>query len=325
MNRNLLPVVLMTFVAMALLGCGTDKAAPSIPTINVQLNWYPESEHGGVFQAQAEDLYTKSGLNVVIKPGGPSTPIVGELQLGRSQFAIANADDVVLYRRSGADIVALAAIVQNHPRCILVREESGVTSLDKLAGMTLQREAGQSFVEFMRKKGLLEGVQEVPYLGTVTSLVADPKIAIQAYLFSEPLQAEQAGAKVRALMVSELGWNPYSSLLVTTGDMIRNQPAQVQTMVDATLDGWRSYITNPEAGNELILKANKHGLTSDTLKYGVTKLRELALPDGMAIDQVGIMTDERWTTLIQQMDDLDPAAAGKVKASDCYTLEFLNK
>jgi NitT/TauT family transport system substrate-binding protein len=191
--------------------------------------------------------------------------------------------------------------------------------------MTLQREAGQSFVELMRKKGLLEGVQEVPYLGTVTSLVADPKIAIQAYLFSEPLQAEQAGAKVRALMVSELGWNPYSSLLVTTGDMIRNQPAQVQTMVDVTLAGWRSYITNPEAGNELILKANKHGLTSDTLKYGVTKLRELAMPNDMSIDQVGVMTDERWTTLIQQMDDLDPAAAGKVKASDCYTLEFLKK
>jgi NitT/TauT family transport system substrate-binding protein len=323
MHRNLLLVVLMSFAVIAMPGCGSNEITPSIPAINVQLNWYPESEHGGVFQAQAEGLYKKSGLNVVIKPGGPSTPIVGELQLGRSQFAIANADDVVLYRRSGADIVALAAVVQNHPRCILVREESGVTSLDKLAGMTLQREAGQSFVEFMRKKGLLEGVQEVPYLGTVTSLVADPKIAIQAYLFSEPLQAEQAGAKVRPLMVSELGWNPYSSLLVTTGDMIRNQPAQVQTMVDATLAGWRSYMIDPKPANELILKANKHGLTSETLQYGVTKLRELALPNEMSIDQVGRMADDRWATLIQQMDDLDPAAAGKVKASDCYTLEFL--
>lgn len=326
-------VVVSSFVMASLIstpGCrrsdqeNAPEGAVAVAPVSIQLNWYPESEHGGVYQAIAEKTYESADLDVTVHPGGANTPIAGELQLGRSQFAITNADDVVLFRRGGADIVAVAAVVQNSPRCILVRAESPAESLDQLAGMTLQRQAGRSFVEFMRGRGLLDGVQEVPYLGTVAPLVADPNVAIQAYLFSEPLQAEQAGVDVRALMVSDLGWNPYSSVLVTTGTLIQEQPELVQTVVDATLSGWRSYLQDPSAGNPLILQANSHGLTAQTLDYGVDKLRQLAMPDPMKIDEVGKMTDQRWQTLVDQMDALSPDEAGKAVASECYTLEFLN-
>ena len=52
--------------------------------------------------------------------------------------------------------------------------------------------------------GVLDGVKEVPYHGSVASLVADPNIAIQAYSFAEPFLAEQQGVPVRRLMVSDL-------------------------------------------------------------------------------------------------------------------------
>ncbi|TWU47193.1 NMT1/THI5 like protein [Rubripirellula tenax] len=322
------------FLIATVVGCGGSRDSAKSPTsdsvpvpasdkVAVQLNWYPEAEHGGVYQAWADGTYKSAGLTVDVRPGGRATPVAPELQLGRVQFAMANADDVVLFRREGMDIVAVLAVLQNSPRCILVREDSGVEDFKGLAGMTLQRQAGRMFLEFMRSKGFLDKVTEVPYHGSVSSMIADPKIAIQAYSFAEPLLAREQGVEVRTLMVSELGWNPYSSVLITSGKLIREQPELVRTFVKATQQGWANYLADSKLGNEAILSANEHGMTQEALDFGSKELTPLALPEGMAIDQIGAMSQARWKTLVDQMDALDPGAAGKVKAEDCFTDQFL--
>ncbi|MDG2223259.1 MAG: ABC transporter substrate-binding protein [Rubripirellula sp.] len=322
-----------TVFLLLLVGCNSsDPATSPNPAagnqsngapIRVQLNWYPESEHGGVYQAAADQTYSDAALQVEIKSGGNVAAVAPQLELGRCDFGFANADDVVLARRQGMDIVAVLAAMQNSPRCILVQKASGAESFEGLAGMTLQLQPGRLFVEFMRGKGLLNGVQEVPYQGSVAPLVADRKVGVQAYSFAEPLLAQQEGVEVRVLMVSDLGWNPYSSVLITSGDMIRNDPERVRRFVQATRIGWKNYLLDPKLGNEAILAANEHGMTAEALEFGAAGLRTLALPEEMDIEQVGLMSTDRWTTLVEQMDRLDPELSGKVKPQDCFTNEFL--
>ena len=320
---------------LVMVGCSQSSTTPSSvgddssgsdhgdSKVAIQLNWYPESEHGGVFQASADGAYQAAGLQVDIRPGGRVAPVASELALDRVQFGFANADDVVVYRRQGLDVVAVLAAMQDNPRCIIVRQESGIKSLQDLAGLTLQCQVGRPYLEFMRSKGILDKVQEVPYYGTVASLIADPKIAIQGYSFAEPLLAEQQGAKVRVLMVSKLGWNPYSSVLITTGKMIKEQPELVRRFVQATQLGWQSYLKDPVKGNAAILKANDHGMTADVLKYGSEQMRHLAIPPGDAEKSFGRMSLERWTELVKQMGALDPTEADLVKPEDCFTDQFL--
>ena len=320
MRAYLLIAALIVFLS----GCSSSKQSPvSDNAIAVQLNWYPEAEHGGVYQAHADGTYDSAGLEVDIRPGGRATPVAPELELGRVEFAMANADDVVAFRRQGMDIVAVMAVAQNSPRCVLVRSDSGVTSLDGLAGMTLQRQAGRLFLEFMRSKGILDDVKEVPYHGSITSMAADPKIAVQAYSFAEPLLARQQGIEVRSLMVSDLGWNPYSSVLITTGKLIRDKPERVQRFVEATRTGWRNYLTNPIDGNKAILAANEHGMTAEALAFGASELLPLAAPQPMTIEDVGSMTSQRWEELIDQINAIEPDEENPVKASECFTLQFL--
>lgn len=301
------------------------EAGESLRPVAVQLNWYAEAEHGGVYQALADGTYRAAGFDVEIRPGGRATPVAAEVVMGRADFAITNADDVVLFRAQGADIVALMAAMQNHPRCILVREDSGVQSLNDLAGLTLQRQEGRGFIEFLRRAGKLEGVKEVPYHGSVSNLVGDPKVAIQAYSFAEPYLARGAGVEVRTLMVSELGWNPYSSVLVTRGELIREQPELVAEFVAATRDGWRHYLSDPAAGNQTILAANQHGMTAEALQFGAAELVALAMPEPMSLQDVGTMTAARWQQLVAQMEEIELIKPGSVAADDCYTLAFLSE
>ncbi|MCC9603923.1 ABC transporter substrate-binding protein [Stieleria sp. JC731] len=307
---------------LAMPGCSRKGATPG-NSVNVQLNWYPESEHGGLYQALTEGFYKDAGLEVSIQPGGRATPVGPELELGRAQFAIANADDVVIFRAQGLDVVAVMAAMQNHPRCIIARQDSGVEGFDDLAGKTFQRQAGRAFVEFLRAKKYLENVQEVPYHGSIASMVADPNVVIQGYSCAEPLLAKQQGIEVNTLMVSDLGFNPYSSVLVTTGKLIRENPAMVQTFVDATREGWKRYLTDGAKGNKLILSINEQGMTEEALQFGAESMVDLAMPNDASIDTVGSMTSERWQTLYEQLVELKVVESDKVKADECFTLQFL--
>ncbi len=301
-----IPCCLLMGCVLSLMGCASKRAPTSEKTpedldrVVLMLNWYPEAEHGGFYTAKANGIYRRYGLDVEIRPGGPNAPVAQELLAGRVQFAIANADDVLLFRQQEASLVALMAPIQNTPRCILVREESGVKDLRGLAGMTLQANVGRPFLDFMKSEGLLEGVQLVPYNGSVVSLVTDPKTAIQAYSFSEPLLAEQQGIQVRKLMLSDIGFNPYASCLIATEKTIQDNRDLVGRMVVASREGWQAYFASPESANQQILAENPEGMTMPALEFGAEQLRELCMPEGLSVEDLGAMSLVRWTGLTEQ-------------------------
>ncbi len=329
MAANIRGLVVACVLTVALAGCGSRErppaAAPGGEAVTLQLNWFPEAEHGGFYTALIGNHYAASGLSVEIRPGGRAVRVASELTSGRVQFAVANAEDVVIFRSQGADVVTVMTACQHHPRCLLMRSDSGVRSFADLGskGMTLQVQQGHAFVEYLRSQGLLKGVNEVPFTGGVALAVRDPMVAQQGYVYSEPLLARQQGVEITTLMLSDIGFDPYSSVLVTSGKTVRERPDLVRRMVAATIEGWRGYLADPAATNARLLEVNPEGVTPAMLADGVAILRGLCLPGDMPPEQLGTMTADRWDRLVAQMTDLDPGLAGKVQARECYTLDFL--
>jgi len=296
-----------------------DKGNSSgLERVTLMLNWYPEAEHGGFFAAKVHGLYQQSGLEVEIRPGGENAPVAQELLTGRIQFAIGNADDVLLFRQQGADIVALFAPIQQTPRCIMVRSQSGIASLTQLKGLTLQANKGQAFLSFMESRGMLEGVQLVPYSGSVARFVAEDKTAIQAYSFSEPQLAEEKGVPVKVLMLSEIGFNPYASCLLATRSYVEQHPEQVARMVDACRAGWQKYLAEPADSNAAILAVNPERMTREALAYGAAALKTLCEPTADETAQFGGMSLKRWEKLVEQFIELKLITPDKVTASAAY-------
>ncbi len=287
------------------------------------LNWFPEAEHGGFYAAQVHGIFEQHGLQVELRPGGPSAPVAQELVAGRVQFAIGNADDVLVFREQDVPVVALMAPIQDTPRCIMVHESAQVGSLQELGGLTLQAGAGRPYLKFMEHQGLLKDVQVVPYSG-VPKFASDTSSAMQAYSFSEPLLARQQGASVSMLMLSDVGFNPYASCLITTDDYVQEHRDIVGRMVAACREGWQKYLETPAEANAAILLDNEHGMTEETLEFGVEVLGPLCLPNSMSSEQVGMMSEQRWETLVSQFADMDLIDADKVTADAVFTTEFLS-
>jgi NitT/TauT family transport system substrate-binding protein len=294
--------------------------------VSLLLNWYPEAEHGGFYAAQVHGIYEKYGLDVEIRPGGKTTVVAQELTLGRVQFGVGNADDVLIARNQDVPMVALMAPIQNGPRCIMVRKDSGITGFDGLKNLKLQIDESRPYVPFLKSKGYLgEGVEVMKYFGSVALFVAEKGVATQGYSFSEPFMARQQGVEVTELMMSEIGYNPYASLLVTTEGQIAKQEDVCKRMVQASIEGWKKYLESPAESNKVILSKNKQGLEKNALDFGVEALKPLCIPSGSTDSVIGSMSAERWNALAETLSSLKIVDAGKASVDKAFTLRFLSQ
>ncbi len=311
----------LCLVSLLSMGCYRDSSGVGVvhsktEAVSLQLNWFPEAEHGGFYAAQVHGYFEAEGLQVTILPGGPNAPVVAQVDLGRATFGVANADRVLLGRDAGANVVALMAPLQNSPRCVMVHEESGIETFEDLKRMTLAVSTGSTFFPFLEKKVDLTTVQITAYSGSVAAFVNDPNYAQQAYVFSEPYLAEKAGAKPRSLMVSDLGFNPYASVLIAEAKTIERQTDTVRRMARACQQGWEHYLLDPAATNRRIAELNSE-MSLEILQYGAAALPDLCDPGDAPF---GAMNDERWQTLAIQMHEV-----GLLKSSNADGAYLLNE
>jgi NitT/TauT family transport system substrate-binding protein len=302
-----------------------DRPATSEEQVSVQLllNWFPEAEHGGYYAALVHGEFAKEGLDVTIVPGGPKAPVISQVASGGAVFGVDNADKLLLGRAQEADVVAVFAPIQTSPRCILVHEESGIKTFDDLAAaknFTLAMNPGQPFAQFLNKKYPMEGVQKVPYPGNLSQFLLDKRFGQQAYSFSEPFAARQAGAQTRNLMLADIGFNSYTSLLVVSRDTLTKQPELVRKIVAASSRGWERYLKNAAETNAHIHKENPE-MSPEILAFGVEALQPLCTMNDNA--PFGSMTEARWSDLITQMTDAGSLTGAELDAKAAFTNDAL--
>ena len=303
--KHLLSILLLV---VGLVGCGASpEPSPSsqeLTKVTLALNWFPEAEHGGYYAALVNGYFKEEGLDVEIQPGGPGVPIIQNVATKRVMFGIANADQVLVGRNEQADVVALLAPLQMSPRCIMVHKKSGIRRLEDLKDMTLAAGSGKAYLEYLKTQVTLENVKLVPYAGSSALFLKDENFAQQGYVFSEPFVARREGADPHVLMVSEIGFNPYTSLLVTHGETITGQEELVAKVVRASRRGWQDYLANPKTVNAYIHKVNPE-MDMESLQFGVEAIQPLCLPQNMSPTELGAMSLERWQALANQLKEID--------------------
>ena len=329
-SRRVTLQFLAVVLAACLSGCSgethsnedaADSKSPRLDQVSLVLNWYPEAEHGGFYAALVHGYYREAGLDVQIIPGGPNAPVIQQVAGRTMTFGIENADRVLLGRAAEADVVAVMAPIQTSPRCLMVHRRSGITRIDDLKNVTLALAGSAPWAAYLQKHATLENVQIVPYAGNVAQFLADENFAQQAYVFSEPFVAEQQGGDPHCLMLSDLGYNPYTSVLITHAETARSSPELVRKMVTASIRGWQSYLEHPDETNRHIGGINPQ-MGREILDYGVRALKPLCVDRTMPMKHLGRMTAERWKTLAEQLVEVRAIKPEDAHPEQAFTTEF---
>ncbi|MBV9459620.1 MAG: ABC transporter substrate-binding protein [Bradyrhizobium sp.] len=258
-------------------------------------SWFAQAEHGGFYQAKANGLYDKAGLDVTIKMGGPQVNGTQLLLGGEADFIMGYDIQVLKGREQNLPLVTVASSFQFDLQGIMTHDD--VADLAALKGRPILI-AGSSRITFwpwLRAKYGYTDDQIRPYTFNLQPFFADKTVAQQAYPSSEPYQAEQQNEKVKFFLLADGGYPPYGSTIVTTEKMIAEKPDVVARFVKASLEGWRDYMKNPAPGNALI-KADNPKMTDGQIEFALVKMKEMKAIDrgDAATLGVGIITADRY-------------------------------
>jgi NitT/TauT family transport system substrate-binding protein len=292
-----------TCAAAALSACGKHAKT------RLALNWKPDPQFGGFYSAP----YDKHSLDVEILPGGAGTPTVQMIGAGSAEFGIVSADELVVARSRGNDVVALFAVFQNCPQGIMAHASRHLASIgDVVKEGTLAIQRGLPYARILEKKYGFGHVNVVPSPGgDISAFLRDEKFAQQCFVVSEPLQARHAGAEVTVFPVADIGYNPYTTVLAVSGAQLKSDPERAQAMVAAVREGWRAYLDDPGPTNSRMQMLNP---SMDAATFA-----EVAAAQKPYIDAptLGAMTAERWATLIGQLKDLGDIPEA-MAPQDCF-------
>jgi NitT/TauT family transport system substrate-binding protein len=288
--------LLAALLALGLAACARDDAK-----LGLALNWKPEPEFGGIFEAERLGSFTRRGL-ALERTGGPGAPVVQMVTAQRVSFGIASADEVVLARDRGSDIVAIFATYQTCPQGLMTHAARGLDSLEALLASpgTLAVEPGLPYVKFLEQRYGFANQKVVPYSYSIAPFLTDPTLTQQVFVTAEPIAARRAQADPKVFLVAESGYNPYTAVVITHGDTLRNDGVRVAQLVAALREGWESYLADPAPANALMGPLNPE-MDAEAFRLAAEAQAPLIAVTGGA---VGSMRAERWAELARQLKEL---------------------
>jgi putative hydroxymethylpyrimidine transport system substrate-binding protein len=256
-------------LAFALAGCGEKKevisgSSASAQPFSLMLDWVPNADHVGIYQALSEGDFAQAGLNVQVRvPSDPATP----LQLvaaGKVDAAISYEPEVMLARDRGLPVVSVAAVVQKPLTSIISLGSKRIHTPRQLRGKTvgdagiayqhayLQTILAQAGVPSNKVKEVNVGANLVPAM-----LSGRVDATLGGYWNYEAIQLEQRRKHPNVIRMEQVGVPTYDELvLVVRRSTIANETDALRRFVQALGRGYQSVRRDPTAGVGSLVRAN---------------------------------------------------------------------
>jgi NitT/TauT family transport system substrate-binding protein len=238
--------MLVVALALVLTGCRGHQSTTEngLTPVRLQLDWYPQPEHGGFFTAQMLGYYKAEGLDVTILPLPQYGSVAQLVSTGKADIGLSSSDQILAWDSSGLPMLAVAATMQHDPQAVMVHQNSPIHDFKDLEGQTIAAQTGATWLKYVTRRYNLHNVRQIPSTLSIANFLADPNYVQQIFITSEPYFAKQAGAQVRTFFISSSGYDPYRVQFTTRAFAAQN-PDVVAKFVHASIHGWQQYLRDP--------------------------------------------------------------------------------
>ena len=300
----------------------------ALDRVVLSTNWLAQAEHGGFYQALAQGIYAKYDLDVEIRQGGPGVNSKALLVAGKVDFNIGGSAGALNFVKSEVPFKAVAAIFQKDPQVLISHPNQGNDKIEDFIGkkILISKFNKVTFWPFLKSKYGFTDDQIKPYNYSLQPFLEDKSSIQQGYLTSEPFSIKtKAGFNPVVNLLADNGYMPYATTIETSQDNIINKSELVQRFVDASIEGWYSYIFgDPKLANELIKQDNRE-MTDDLLDYARKEIKKRGIVYSGDAELLGIgsMTEKRWKSFYEMMKD-QGLYSQNLDYSKAFTLKFVN-
>lgn len=307
-------VIALSAVMMAgLAACGSSPADSSTGSkgsgeeskkITVSLDWTPNTNHTGMYAAQALGYYKEAGLEVeIVQP--PEDGAVSMCAAGQAQFAVDAQDTTAGALDSDVPmgVTTVAALIQHNTSGIISRKGDGINRPSGLEGKrysTWNLPVELAVLEQVVKDdgGDFSKVELIP--NTITdepaALKENQTDAVWVFYGWSGINAEVAGVDVDFWSFSDINpvFDYYTPTLIANNDFLTNNPDTAKAFLEATKKGYEYAVDHPTEAADYLIQGDTTGSLKDSkdLVYASQKyLSPLYINDA---GRWGVIDESRW-------------------------------
>jgi hypothetical protein len=328
-------------------------------TIVIQTDWFPQSEHGALYQLVGDDYIvdtdkkivkgslidsdgTDMGVDIEVRTGGPA--------IGYSAVSSTMATDTSItlgyistddgaFNFDTIPTLAVVAPLEINPQIIMWDPQTypDVESIADLgeAGITLNVFAGGSFLQVFVAEGILAETQiDGSYDGSPARFISEGgKIAQQGFASAEPYQYENEftdwGKEVSYQLIHDAGFEIYAAPLAIRAEDKEELSDCLKVFVPMVQQSAIDFITDGARATAMIIdvveKFNDFWVYGEGVaNYSSQTQKELGLVGNGPDATLGNFDLDRVTRMLDKMRAAGLEVSEDLTAEDLYTNEFID-
>ena len=327
--KKLISISLIFAMLFGLCGCAVSEKAEKVTIV---LDWTPNTNHTGIFVAQANGYFEKAGLEVeIVQP--PEDGAVTLVASGKAQFGVSFQDSLAPAFASDEPmpVTAVAAVIQHNTSGIISRAGEGMDSPKGLEGKKYA--TWDAPVEKATIRDVMEAdggdfdlVELIPSTVTdeVSALRSNSVDAIWVFYGWAGVACQVAGLETDYFEFADIdpAFDYYTPVIIGNNEWLENTPESARAFVNALAEGYTFAVENPEKAADILMEAAPELKSNSQLVYASQQY----LADEYIADakQWGEFDGERWAAFYDWLNE-NALTEVPLDVDFGYTNEFLPK
>lgn len=312
-------------------GCAQEKKAPeqekaATQKVTVMLDWFPNTNHTGLYVAKDKGFFKEQGLDVEIVQPGEGSTADQLVAAGKADFGISYQESVTQARSTGIPLVSVAAVIQHNTSAFASLKEANITSPKDFAG---KRYGGWgSPVEEAVIKAVMEKAGADPSqvknitLGATDFFTSIGRDADFEWIYYgwDGVEAQRRGMQLNMIILKDLdpALDYYTPVIVTNEKHISEQAELVKKFMAATAQGYQWSIENSAGAADILLK-NAPELNADLVRESQAWISKKYQDDA---SRWGLQKEEVWARYANWMFERG-LIKNSIEANKAFTNEFI--
>ena len=262
--KRQLSLLLICCILFTVCGCGPASQAEKTSDheeLTVLLDWFPNTNHTGLYVAQDKGYYQQAGLNVkIVQPAEGGTAQL--VAAGKGDFGISYQEEVTAARSQDIPVLAIAAVIQHNTSGYASPADKNIKTPRDFEGKTYG--GWGSPAEEALLKSLMDKYDadfskvKIVNIGAADFFASMEKNADFSLIFEgwTGIEAQQKQMELNFIPLRDEGeaFDFYTPVIITNEETAEKNPELVRKFMQATSQGYQYAMAHPEEAAEILLK-----------------------------------------------------------------------
>lgn len=293
-------MTLLLTLVVAFLPVQTSVAAP-LEKVEFILDWVPNTNHTGLYVAQAKGYFAEVGIELDVKrpPEGSTTELIG---LGKAPFGISFQDSLANRFAGGLPVTAVAAIIEHNTSGVISAKEAGITEPALMADRSygtwndpIELAMLQAIVPEFDKVKLVPNQADNSVVGLVTKQFDSAWV----YYAWDGIMAEHQQVATHYFNLRDYSdaLDFYSPVIIANNDYLAKNAEQAKKILSAIKKGYQYAMEHPEEAADILIEAAPE--LKDQRDFVVASQKWLSEHYASDASKWGHIEEGRWNAFYQ--------------------------